>query len=240
MLRFISANVVATIVFCMLLASTAMAEQDDRRFVSVSGEGKVKIPATFVDVQAGVETNAKTAQEAQKQAALKANGIVTFLKKNNALRLQTTSITVNPQYHYNQEGKPPQVVGFTATNSVSARFTIPQAGVVVDGVVEAGATRLDSVSFGADDEKIAAARQEALSKAVDDALLQANAALRPLNEKVKEVVGLQIGGASVGAPPPYPMPMMEKAMMVADGAAPSPVLAREQEVMATVTLKALY
>jgi len=213
----------------------AQETQQMMRTITVTGQGTESIATTLTQVQLGVEVQGRTAEEVQQEAARRSSAVVDFLRSRNVARLQTTGINLSPRYDYSNGNQ--RIVGYTATNTVSFRVPTEQAGSLLDQAVQAGATRIDSVSFIADDAAIATARQQAIREATQDAQTQADAALSALELSRQEVVSIQINNAY--APPPMPVFRQNVAMADAESA-PTPVVGGEQEIQATVTLQIRY
>jgi hypothetical protein len=213
----------------------AQETQQMMRTITVTGQGTESIATTLTQVQLGVEVQGRTAEEVQQEAARRSSAVVDFLRSRNVARLQTTGINLSPRYDYSNGNQ--RIVGYTATNTVSFRVPTEQAGSLLDQAVQAGATRIDSVSFIADDAAIATARQQAIREATQDAQTQADAALSALGLSRQEVVSIQINNAY--APPPMPVFRQNVAMADAESA-PTPVVGGEQEIQATVTLQIRY
>ncbi|MFM7424105.1 MAG: SIMPL domain-containing protein [Elainella sp.] len=227
-----------SLVASSLIASPVFAQQEQlMRTLTVRGEGKASVATSLTQVQLGVEVQGKTASEVQQEAARRSAAVVEFLQSRNVDRLQTTGISLNPQYDYANNRQ--QIIGYIASNTVSFRVPTERTGDILDQAVEAGATRIENVSFVAADAAIEAARQQAIQQAVRNAQVQAEAVLTSLGLSQQEIVSIQVDGAS-----PPPMPLYRTTTMLADGlanAAPStPVIGGEQEVQASVTLQIRY
>jgi len=157
-----------------------------------------------------------------------------LLRSRNVERLQTTGIQLNPTYSYQNNVQ--RLTGFVATNTVSFRVNTQRAGTLLDEAVKAGATRIDGISFVAADSALATAKQQALREATADAGRQAEAVLGALNFTRREVVSIQVNGAS----PPVPVSPRFRAAPGADTLASTPVVGGEQQVDASVTLQISY
>ncbi|MCM1983239.1 SIMPL domain-containing protein [Lyngbya confervoides] len=214
----------------------AIAQTVMSRILSVTGEGQERIAATEADVNLAVEATAKTANEAQQQVARQADAVVSYLRSQNVQRLQTTGINLSPQYRYD-DGRQ-TLIGYQASNSVTFRITADRAGTVLDRAVNAGATRIDSISFTAADSAISSAQKQALQRATQDARAQAQAVLSTLGFSEQEIIGIQINGAAT--PPPPPLPVARMAISEAADRPTTPVIAGEQTVRAAVTLQIRY
>ncbi|EAW35543.1 SIMPL domain-containing protein [Lyngbya sp. PCC 8106] len=211
-----------------------IAQEQQMRTLTVSGQGIVNIPTSLTQVQLGVEVQGKTADEVQQEAAKRTSAVVELLRSRNVEKLETTGIRLNPNYSYNNNQQ--ELTGYSATNTVSFRMPTEKVGSLMDDAVKAGATRIDGISFVAADNAIEVAQQQALKQATQEAQRQADAVLDTLNLTKREIVGIQVNNAS--APPPRPL-MMRQANMVAEQA-DTPVIGGEQQVQASVTLQIRY
>ncbi|MEG3991421.1 SIMPL domain-containing protein [Microcoleus sp. Pol7_A1] len=213
----------------------AAAQEQRMRTLSVTGRGVEAIPTTQTQVALGVEVQGKTAAEVQQEAARRSSAVVALLRSRQVEKLETTGITLNPTYSY--ENNQQRLTGYIATNTVSFRLNTQSAGTLLDDAVQAGATRIQGVSFVAADSAIEQAQKQALKKATQDAQVQADAVFSALNLKRGEILGIQVNGAS--PPPPTPMyRQLAGARAAAD--ATTPVVGGEQQVEASVTLQIGY
>jgi uncharacterized protein len=201
----------------------------------VSGRGVETISTTLSQVSLGVEIQGKTAEDVQKEAARKSSAVVALLKKRNVQKLTTTGIRLNPVYSYSNNVQ--RITGYAATNTVSFRIPTDQAGTLLDDAVKVGATQINGVSFIASDEAIAKAQKQALKKATQDAQQQAEAVLSSLGLEQKDIINIQINGAT---PPPPPMLYRAVAAKLTTADASTPIVAGEEEVQASVTLQISY
>ncbi|MBE9177526.1 SIMPL domain-containing protein [Oculatella sp. LEGE 06141] len=224
--------------FAVGLLSLAMirpvlAQEQMTRTLTVTGDGTEMVPTTLSQVRLGVEVQGRTAEAVQQEAAQRSSAVVDLLRSRNVQRLQTTGITLSPNYSYD-DGRQ-RLVGYIATNTVSFEIPTERTGSLLDDAVEAGATRIDGVSFIASDEAIAGAQRQALREATQEAQAQADAVLDVLGLTRRDVVGIQINGST---PPPPPMPLYRAEAL--QDAASTPVVGGEQEVRASVTLQISY
>lgn len=211
----------------------AIAQEQTLRTLTVTGRGIEAIPTTLTIVRLGVEVQGKTATGVQEEAAKRSAGVVSLLRSRNVQKLETTGITLNPMYNY--ENNQQKLIGYVATNTVSFRINTQSAGTLLDDAVQAGATRIDGVGFIAEDSAIETAREQALREATQDAQKQADAVLGALNLKRGGVVSIQVNGAI--APQPTFMPRFAAAR---GGQETTPVVGGEQQVEAEVTLQISY
>jgi uncharacterized protein len=217
----------------------AVAEETTVRTITVTGQGTVNIPSTQARVSLGVEVRGKTADEVQQEVAKRSNAVVNLLKSRQVDKLQTTGISLQPEYDYgnNPSGNnQPRLIGYIGTNTVSFRLSIDKSGAIVDEAVKTGATRIDSISFLASDEEMSKAQQEAIKKAALDAQSQADSVLAALNLARKEIVGIQINNNAYS-----PVYTQNANFSNRDSIAQSsPVIGGEQVISASVTLQISY
>jgi len=234
--RYVLPVAIATTLLSLPMMSPALAQEQLMRTLTVTGRGVESIPTTISQVRLGVEVQGRTAEEVQQEAARRTNAVVELLRSRNVDQLTTTGIYLSPQYSY--ENGTQELVGYTASNTVSFEIPTEQAGDILDASVSAGATRIDGIGFTAEDEAIAAAQNQALREATQEAQAQADVVLAALGLTRDEVVNIQINGAM---PPSPPIPLARAAseqFAVAD--APTPVVGGEQQVEASVTLQISY
>ena len=212
----------------------AVAQEQRIRTLSVTGRGVEAIPTTQTQVALGVEVQGKTAAEVQQEAARRSSAVVALLRSRQVQKLETTGITLSPTYTY--ENNQQRLMGYIATNTVSFRLNTQSAGTLLDDAVQAGATRIQGVSFVAADSAIEQAQKQALKKATQDAQAQADAVFSALNLKRGEILNIQVNGAS----PPPPMYRQLAASRPANAEATTPVVGGEQQIEASVTLQFGY
>ena len=212
----------------------ARAQEQRLRTLTVTGRGIEVIPTTQTQVRLGVEVQGKTAAEVQQEAARRSSAVVELLRSRQVEKLETTGITLNPSYSY--ENNQQRLTGYTATNTVTFRINTQSAGTLLDDAVKAGATRIDGVSFVAAESAIESAQKQALKKATQDAQSQADAVLSSINLKRGEIVSIQVNGAS--APPPMYRQLAGTRGVAAE--ATTPVVGGEQQIEASVTLQISY
>lgn len=219
----------------LILPIKANAAESVVSSLTVTGQGKEKIATTLTNIQLGVEIQAKTAEQVQQQIAEQTNALVKFLRSRQVEQLQTTGIQLQPNYDYNDQDR--KLTGYLGINTLSFRIETDKLNDLIDRAVQAGATRVDSVSFSANDEAIANAQKQALQKAVRDAQAQADAVLQTLNLAAKSIVTIQINGAN----PPQPLIVQNEAFSDRSKTqASTPVISGEQTVEASVTLQIGY
>jgi len=217
--------------------SPTIAQETAARSLTVTGNGSQSIETTLTAVRLGVEVEGQTATQVQQESARRSTAVVELLRSRNVENLETTGIRLQPQYNYSDGQR--RLKGYRAINLVSFRLATEDIGNLLDEAVQAGATRIDSVSFTATDSAIAQAKKQALQAATLDAKSQGEAVLGALNLRSHSILSIQVDGANA--------PIISRAESLqrrgdlqATSAAASPVIGGEQEITARVTLQIRY
>ena len=220
-------------VLSISLASPVWGQERMLRTLTVNGRGVETIPTTITRVELGVEVQGKNANEVQQELARRSSAVVDALRSRNVENLQTTGIRLNPVYEYLNNRQ--ELKGYNGVNTVSFRVAPDRAGQVIDAAVQAGATRINGVSFTASDAAINQAQQQALRLATQDAQRQADTVFSSLNLTRREIVNIQINGAT-----PPPMLLQAQSARGVSAVDITPVLPGDQKVEAGVTLTISY
>ena len=124
-------------------------------------------------VNAGVTTRGTTAVAAMQANATQMERVLARLATLGVPedRVQTSGITLNPQYNY-RNNLPPEFTGYEASNTVTIELRdLGNIGPVLDALVAAGATNLNGPNWAIIDDS--SARQAAREAAFAQALSQA-------------------------------------------------------------------
>lgn len=201
--------------------------------VLATGHAEVQVAPDRAILTLGVSQRAATAREAQAQASAVAQRVLAALSRLGVERdqIQTTQLTLAPVFSTPrpESADEPRVVGYRAENLITIESArLEQLGALIDAAVQAGASRLEGVSFTRKDDL--AARQQALQAAADRARRQAETLARALGVRLGPVVQVREGAGVL----PTPM-LRETALLRAD--AGTPVLPGQVTVAADVTVR---
>lgn len=169
--------------------------------LSVTGTGTVSIAPDVADIRLGVVISRPTVTAARADAATAMTAVIAALRSAGiaAADIQTSTLSLQPQYDYSNGGSAPRLIGYQFSNQVSATVrNLDSLGGAIDGAIAAGATTLDSVTFRVDDPT--AAQAQARTAAVADARAKANALAAAAGVTITGVSSIAETGASV--PPP--------------------------------------
>lgn len=138
--------------------------------VIVTGEGRAEVTPDMAQMMLGVSDRGDTAAAAMAAIATRMTKVVEALKAQGieARDIQTSGLTVAPQFNYDQNGAPPQLMGYAASNMVTVRVRdLAKLGAIMDEVIAAGATDFNGLTYGLNDPAPVedAARRDAVAKA---------------------------------------------------------------------------
>jgi uncharacterized protein len=200
--------------------------------LNITATGSVEVTPDRARVTLGVDTEAKTAQEAAQANAALQTRIIEAVRKAGipAASIRTSGYNVAPRQEYIPETRTWRVDGYQVTNLVVIVVEpVSKAGEVIDAALTAGANRVAGLTFEVKDAT--AAREEAMTKAVERARREADIVARAAGGTVAGLLEL-----SVTSMDNTPRPMMEMAMMRSE-AAQTPISEGTQSVMVSVNTR---
>ncbi|MCY7340076.1 MAG: SIMPL domain-containing protein [Sphingomonas bacterium] len=181
--------------------------------LDISATGMVSRVPDLAIISAGVVTRSTTASGAIAENASRMERVRAALRKAGIedRDIQTSSINLNPDYRY-QDGQPPVLTGYQASNNVSVKFRdIRNSGKILDALVAQGANQINGPSLTID--KPEAAYDEARGKALAVGRARADLYARSLGMRVVRLLSVSESGGY--SPPPMPY---QRDMAMAQGA----------------------
>lgn len=166
--------------------------------ISVSGEGEVLAVPDVGQFSFSVNAEGETAAEAQELSGTAINEILAYLREQGIedKDIKTQNYNLYPRYRYEERvcplgsycGPGERVQdGFEVSQSVSVKIrNTDEAGAIIAGVGERGATNISSLNFIIDDEE--ALRVEAREMAIADAKEKAKKLAKELGVDLKRIV----------------------------------------------------
>src|SRR5574337_1782337 len=167
---------------------------------SVTGTATATVSPDLVLIQLGVDTQAKTAQDAMGQNAQVMNATATAIQKLGitSVEISTTNFQIEPVYN-NTGPYPPyseyksEFIGYKVSNTLLIKTTkLALTGNILDTAVGSGANRVDSVSFTLSPAKQQSVQNSLIDEAILDAQSKAQNALTPLGEKIVGVKSVNL------------------------------------------------
>jgi uncharacterized protein len=195
--------------------------------ITVTGTGTIQAAPDLATLMIGVTTQGETAAVALSAnsdavaavtARLTASGI-------EARDMQTSNLSINPNWTSFDSGAAPTISGYVATNLLTIRVRdLGGLGAVLDAAVADGANTLNGLTFGM--AKPEPALNEARKAAVADARARAELLVAAAGMKLGRVVMITEGGA-----------WTDPAPMFRDSVAAAPVQGGEVAMTASVTIQ---
>lgn len=215
-----------------LAAPGALCAETPTPTITVAGEGQVSRAPDMATITLAVTGDGATGAAAMAKVATGLTGVLARLKGEGIedRDVQTSGLTLSPRWDEPQPGstRPPKIVGFVASSSVSVRVrALDHLGSVIDGVVSDGANGFSGLSFGLADP--APAQDDARKAAVTDAIHKAQLYAAAAGVKLGAVMTISDQSVSTG---PYPV----AAPMMMAKSAPMPVAQGEIELDASVAM----
>jgi uncharacterized protein len=224
--KVVAAGAVAAAIGALLGVSAPSsgrsAAGDPTAGITVTGNGVVTTVPDRASLSFGVTTQAATAAATLAQNSDAMQKVIAALKTHGVADadLQTQSVSLSPRT--NPKG---DIVGYVASNSVSATAAVARAGELIDAAVAAGATDVSGPSFAASEQDTL--YRQALKNAVSDARAKAQALASAAGVSLGSVTSIIEQSAS-----PVPLPFTKTAA----GTPSAPIEPGSQRVQASVTV----
>lgn len=204
--------------------------------LTVHGSGTATGTPDLLTVQVGVAVTGSTASAALDQDNGDTAAVVHAFESGGvtAADLQTTGLSIQPQYASAPSGGGPHITGYQATDTVTAKIPdLAHAGAVVDAVVGVGgdATRIDTLSLSV--QHPAALQDQARTAAVHQAVSHAQAMAAAAGRHLGPICSVSDQRAQQ---PTTPMDFGAAASASAHGLANVPVQAGSQSFTDQVTM----
>lgn len=142
------------------------------RTISVTGVGRSAAAPDMAILSLSVVTDAATPREALDKNSTGMTAVIDALKAlgYGVTDIQTVGLSLNPSYDYSSAT--PKLTGYTATNGLTLKVKdIARLGEILDLTVNAGANRIDGLTFDVVNKD--AALSEARVAAIKDARAKA-------------------------------------------------------------------
>ena len=222
--------VVLTLV-CSFLPQFSLAQEGGARWIAVEGIGRVFAVPDVAVVRLGVQREARDAGAAMAAASAAMAGMLAGIAEAGIAPedVQPERVGLDPRWRHMQDGSPPRITGYVATNSL--RVTVRDLdglGTLLDAVVSDGANTMDSLTFEV--SELSDLEDEARAKAVEDARRKASILAGAASAELGHVISI-----SEGAQPGAPMPMFETALAERSSV---PVAVGQMDV--TIAIRAVF
>ncbi len=191
-------------------ASVATAAEAPLRLVSVTGSGEVKAQPDMAYVTLGVEARRPTLAEARAEVNATVERLLALTRelKIEPKFVDSTRLQVQPDYRWDEKSSSQVLLGYVVSRQVDVELhDLDRLGTLLEKSVSAGVNQVGGARL--DSSRRKELERAALTQAVDDARLNADALARAAGAKLGPVQSLSASGA-------MPVPLYaERAMSVA-------------------------
>ncbi len=191
-------------------ASVATAAEAPLRLVSVTGSGEVKAQPDMAHVTLGVEARRPTLAEARTEVNATVERLLALTRelKIEPKFVDSTRLQVQPDYRWDEKSSSQVLLGYVVSRQVDVELhDLDRLGTLLEKSVSAGVNQVGGARL--DSSRRKELERAALTQAVDDARLNAEALARAAGARLGPAQSLSASGA-------MPVPMYaERAMSVA-------------------------
>lgn len=197
------------LVLALVSGASVRAADDRPRLISVSGQGEVQAEPDRALVTLGVESHKVKLDDARAEVTKAIDAVLKLTRdlKLDSKHVRATRINVQPEYNWDNNGRERTLIGYVVARQVDIELRdLDKLGQLLEKSTDLGMNQLGEPRL--DSSKRHDLEREALSKAVEDARLNA--------EVLAKAAGAKLGpahtiSATSGFAAP-PMPMRVKAM----------------------------
>lgn len=179
---------------------------NNQRTISANGHGEVTVPQTIAIMDFTINKTDDNAKDAQQSVRVASDKLLSALKTQSYLTLQTTGMNVSPVMSY-KDGTS-KVVGYTATYTVEVKTKIADAGKLMDKAIDNGANIMNNPQFTASDADRSKAQLDAIAQATINAKAQADASLNAIGLKAGAIKQITVAANNQPTPPAPRMALM--------------------------------
>lgn len=166
--------------------------------ITVIGAGKLQVAPDMATVIISVTTRGETSAAAQSLNAVESRRLVEALTQKYELgkgQITTASFVVSPEYNPNE---PTVIIGYVARHTLAVKVNFVEGlGDLLDLAVASGATSIEYIQFGLQDQK--RYELDSLKLAMRDAQAKATVIAESVGRTLKRVIKVTEGQYSIGS-----------------------------------------
>lgn len=178
---------------CQTKVITAPADSTTLNTVTASGEGLALAKPDTAELTFTIVSTDPKSKPALDRASKTADAVAAAIKKAGIAEedIQTANMRIDPNYAYDKgNDQPPTVASYRATIDLRVKVRDMEiVGTVIEAGTGAGASSVNGPTFTLEDD--AAATDEAITKAVDDAKMRAEAMAKAAGKSVGDAVSIK-------------------------------------------------
>ena len=165
-----------------------MAEEPRPRTVNVSGMAEVSAEPDIARVTLGVESRKPTMEAARAEVAATVDRVLALARelKIDPKQVNATRVQVQPEYRWNENDRERVLLGYMVSRQVEVELKdLDKLGALLERAVDAGVNQVGDPML--DSSRRKELEREAMTKAVEDARLNAEALARAAGAKLGAV-----------------------------------------------------
>lgn len=193
----------------LAIAAPAVADEAPPRQVNVTGSASLTATPDRALVSLGIQARNPSLEAARERVATVAGDFLALTRKLGIpeKRVQTTGLSMRPEYRWDPKGREQQFTGYFVQRSLTVELEdLDLLGKLIEGAVDAGVNEVSPPQL--DSSRRKELHREALALAAKDARANAQVLADTLDARLGPV--RQISASDMGRPP---MPMQARAMM---------------------------
>jgi hypothetical protein len=184
-----------------MVGSTASPGDANRPTIQVAAEGRVSVAPDMVELSLMVQHRSPTSKDAYDTVNIGVNTLKKILKDAGVqdADVQTTSISMNPEYNYENGKTTPN--GFSASHSLSVKVRkLESVNTLLDSITSIADLQIQGISYDlSDKDKV---YSDARKLALEKAFQKAQEIAKTTGTSIKKVYTIS-EGTSVSNPPIY-------------------------------------
>jgi uncharacterized protein YggE len=204
----------ATVLSAAFISLPAFAADEARpRTVNVSGAGEVAAQPDLAHVTLGVEARKPALADARSEVSATVERVLALCKSLgiDPKRVNATRVQIQPEYSWNEKDRKRVLLGYLVSRQVQVELRdLELLGTLLERAVDAGVNQVNDPVL--DSSRRKDLERDALSKAVEDARLNADTLARAAGATLGPVRTLN------GATSAPPVPMFRRQVAMADAA----------------------
>ena len=234
----LNVTLIVVILVGFSLSGVLRNEVSQARTITVSAEGKVKVPSDIATIMFGVMSEGKDPKVLQEDNVKKINAAIAFVKAQgiDAKDIQTQQFSLSPKYHWVPDTGRQVWDGYTLQQTVVVKVRdFEKVTAILSGLAGLGVNEISGPNFQVEDpEKYL---NEAREQAFEKARAKVNAMAKANGVRIRRVVTFSEG--SGGYPIYYERAFDMKAVGGAEPAPTPPTIEPGQEEV-TVQVSVTY
>ncbi|MDD3520201.1 MAG: SIMPL domain-containing protein [Actinomycetota bacterium] len=221
--------------------STDTKQAADQKTIVVSSESVLKTVPNLVNIIVAVITEKPSSAESVNENTIAAQGVISAISNLGIsdIKIETQGFNLNPLYNY-VENMPPSIYAYRTVSSLKITTeSLEKIGDIIAIAIESGANEISSINYDLSESLKKETKSRALSIAVKDADLKAEAIAEAMAADIVEIFSVNEKGTSFTNPVYYMKKEGYGEAMAADVASPE-ILPQEIEVRSEVEVVYIF